>query len=95
MKKKFKRIWLQDPIEDDLITWSQTKIFDNDVEYIPADTHREEIAALNAHIEELEEQLRWIPISERLPEPMKLVFVRDIRKNVNVDFLVESKPVEK
>jgi len=74
MKNKFKRIWLQDAVEYDDITWCEDKIHDTDAEYILADLHRGELAVLETRAEAAEAELaamkeaeRWIPVGERLP----------------------------
>ena len=51
--------------------------------------------ALQARIAELEAAQRWIPVSERLPEPATCVLVYDAGGNMTVDFLVTSGDVEK
>jgi len=38
---------------------------------------------------------RWIPVTERLPEPATCVLVYDAGGNMTVDFLVTSGDVEK
>ena len=42
-----------------------------------------------------EPKQRWIPVSERLPEPHQYVLVFDANKNISVDFLTTSGNVEK
>ena len=47
-----------------------------------------EIVRLNARIAELEVAQRWIPVSERLPEPNQSVLVFDRLGDMTIDFLV-------
>jgi hypothetical protein len=57
--------------------------------------YEEDIRELESRITELEGAQRWIPVSERLPEPKTCVLVYDAGGNMTVDFLVTSGDVEK
>ena len=54
------------------------------------DDLREENANLTARIAELEEKQRWIPVSERLPEDGKPVWVCTIWNEQHSGFLIDG-----